>query len=234
MLEYALKQERWVPYHPLLLQPTHSTHIPQQVSNKCSVFRFYNKKFKKKFLPQTVLRGTVAVSDSRWSTKHHVGFVDKDSNRCVSTICRVACSATELNWCLKSSGLSLPPQISLYFLCPSLMSQLVSAEAECRRDSPESSWCYVSSWEQVLAWTLCMLSDAHGCTVPSRTTELEGERSPLSTKGEVTVGTFFLRRKGDALVVVVTTLCISISLWSMAAHWNRDVSDVYTSLLKCL
>lgn len=41
MLEYALKQERWVSRHPLLLKATHNTHIPQLVSNKCSVFSFY-------------------------------------------------------------------------------------------------------------------------------------------------------------------------------------------------
>lgn len=240
MLEYALKQERWVPYHPLLLQPTHSTHIPQQVSNKCSVFRFYNKNKLKKKVPatETVLRVTVAVSDSHWSTKHHVGFVDKDSNRCVSAICRVTCSATELNWCLKSSGLSLPPppppkNFLLFSLSQSDVSAGVSRSRVLERfPRVQLVLCLqlrASVGMNALYAVRC--SWLHG---PQQEDRIGRSKSPLSTKGEVTVGTFFPRRKGDAVVVVVTTLCISLSLWSMAAHWNRDVSDVYTSLLKCL
>lgn len=112
--------------HCFCSPPTAHTYLSKSPTN--AVFSGFIIK-KKVPATETVLRGTVAVSDSHWSTKHHVGFVDKDSNRCVSAICRVACSATELNWCLKSSGLSLP------FFSPSPFPLIFSVPVWCL------SWC---------------------------------------------------------------------------------------------
>lgn len=126
------------------------------------------------------------------------------------------------------------------------MSQLASAEAvtewECQRDSPESSWCDVSGREHVLAWRLCLLSDADDSALSSveRRDRKWGEKFSLHQRrahGHSCLSPVN-QMNYDVLILMCSSpsshtkgscgsggdaLSISLPPCRMATPWNREI-----------
>lgn len=169
--------------------PQH-TQIPQLVCNNCN--DFYTPK--NKFLPlRNMGKENMAVNKSTSAAPARSEHTPECSSLHVFTPLLVLCKRVASVW------KEFPASSFLYSMRTRPMSQLVSAEAvtewECQRDSPESSWCDVSGREHVLAWRLCLLSDADD-SAPSSVEGQDGkggERNSLSTQHELAAAAFFLQ-----------------------------------------